>query len=190
MPFNQRHLDEDQRLVGHARMKKREQAAIAVQAILEVVPTRNGVDCLIGDQLLEEAAPRRKQSFQTLSSTCSAGLSDRNRITSARMSTKNRMPSGSVLNRRNRSSRGGSSAFQSGDFTAALHVVRSRHAARISATTRSMSGPKRTQGVERNASLSISGADTSKAKRSSPRGHLPTAAGNAPFDHCVQRRRR
>ena len=51
---HQRHLDEDQRLVGHARMEEGEAAAVRIEAVLEVAPRADGVHRLVGHQLLEQ----------------------------------------------------------------------------------------------------------------------------------------
>ena len=55
MSIEQRHLDEDQRLVGHAGMDERVAAPIvAIEAVLEVVPTGDLVHRLVLDELLQE----------------------------------------------------------------------------------------------------------------------------------------
>ena len=55
---HQRDLDEDQRLVGHARMEEGEAAAVRIEPVLEVAPRADGVHRLVGDQLLEQRRRR------------------------------------------------------------------------------------------------------------------------------------
>ena len=51
---DQRHLDEDQRLVRHARMEEGKAAAVRIEPVLEVAPRADGVHGLVGHQLLEQ----------------------------------------------------------------------------------------------------------------------------------------
>ena len=51
---HQRHLDKDQRLVGHARVKEREAAAIGLQPAAQVVPAVDLVHRLVADDLLQQ----------------------------------------------------------------------------------------------------------------------------------------
>ena len=51
---DQRHLDEDQRLVGHARMEKGEAAAVGLEPVLQIGPAADLVHRLVGHQLFEQ----------------------------------------------------------------------------------------------------------------------------------------
>ena len=55
---DQRHLDEDQRLVGQPRMEEAVAAAVAVQPVLHVGPARDVVHRLVLDQLLDQRGRR------------------------------------------------------------------------------------------------------------------------------------
>src|SRR5665213_2686536 len=56
--LDERHLDEDQGFVRHARMEEREAAAIGLQPILEVGPALDLVHRLVGDELFQQRCRR------------------------------------------------------------------------------------------------------------------------------------
>ncbi len=52
--LGQRHLDEDQWIIGHPGVDEGVAAAARSEAVLQVIPRFDGVDRLVLDQLLEE----------------------------------------------------------------------------------------------------------------------------------------
>src|SRR5438876_10650822 len=56
--LDQRHLDEDQGLVGHARMEEGEAAPVGLEPMLEVIPGADLVHGLVSRELLEERRRR------------------------------------------------------------------------------------------------------------------------------------
>ena len=55
---DQRHLDEDQRLLGHARMEEGKAAPIRIEPVLEVAPRADRMDRLVGDELFQQRGRR------------------------------------------------------------------------------------------------------------------------------------
>ena len=69
--LDQRHLDEDQGLVGHAGMKESEAPAIGIEAILEIGPGANLVHRLVAHQLFEQRGRRVPgHAPQTVGAVC------------------------------------------------------------------------------------------------------------------------
>ena len=67
----QRHLDEDQRLVGQLRMEEREAAPVGFQPAPQVAPALDRVHRLVLDQLLEH--DRRRVPVDALERAGSRG---------------------------------------------------------------------------------------------------------------------
>ena len=110
-PGDQRHLDKDQRLVGHARMKEGEAAAIRLEPVFQIGPAADLVHRLVGHQLFEQRGrrfpgnpaqfekadiePVGEQVAQIVGEAAQRRVAaGRCSISSARRSTRNLTPSG------------------------------------------------------------------------------------------------